>query len=258
MPIGLSRSLDMPLGNILSAPSVSLTDWIQGPKDRAVQETEEKVAAASCGQRDRKVDSNSAAVCEVDAVVSADSHTHRRVGPIRAALMASVAICAGFAAYHRIGTEANAEIIEFTTNIAGGFLAVGMTDDQPGFVFFSAIDRPKVNVSAECSVSSVGGVYTELHVTTPATQWYHRLRGPLAILVGPDGKPQTVPVAWTVEEFKTIRNSADCLAPQGKRKTRCGAPFADLDEVFGNWPAQRVPAEVRTFAARYRQGDHSH
>ncbi len=34
-----------------------------------------------------------------------------------------------YAAYERIGTTANADTVEFTQNLAGGFLAVGMTED---------------------------------------------------------------------------------------------------------------------------------
>ena len=204
------------------------------------------------------IDGRIPVVGDADVTDSPECRTRRRLGPIRATLMASVVICVGFAVYNRIGTAANAEIIEFTSNLAGGFLAVGMTDDQPGFILLSAIDRPGVDVSAERSTNSVAGIYTELHVTTPATEWYHRLRGPLAILVGADGAPRSIPVAWNVEAFKAIRDSADCLAPHGTRRARCGAPFADLDELFGSWPAQDVPVEVRTFVAGYRRSDVSH
>ncbi len=65
----------------------------------------------------------------------------RRISPIMKTLIASVVFAVVFAAFQRIGTTANADVVEYTRNLAGGFLAVGMTEDQPGFIALSALDQ---------------------------------------------------------------------------------------------------------------------
>ena len=68
---------------------------------------------------------------DMNAVASAPSCQARdhRWRPIPVTLFLSVIAMMAYAAYERIGTTANADTVEFTQTLAGGFLAVGMTED---------------------------------------------------------------------------------------------------------------------------------
>ncbi len=63
------------------------------------------------------------------AAASSCQACDRRWRPIRVTLFVSVIAMMAYAAYERIGTTANADTVEFTQNLAGGFLAVRMTED---------------------------------------------------------------------------------------------------------------------------------
>lgn len=175
----------------------------------------------------------------------------RRVNPITITLAISVAVAGGYATYQRVGTTANANTVEYTPNLAGGFLAVGMTEDQPGFIVLSTLDQGKVDVNATQTSNRVAGTHTVVEVQTPLGTHRTRLRGPQIILVTEHGAVEGYPVDWTVDEFNAVREAADCSHAAAVKKQRCGAPLADLQEAFAAWPAGRVPDRVRTFLAPF-------
>ena len=133
----------------------------------------------------------------------------RRWRPIPVTLFVSVIAMTAYAAFHRIGTTANADVVEFTRNLAGGFLAVGMTEDQPGFILLSMLDQENVEVDTVQTINHVAGTRTVVEVQTPRDTTRIRLRGPLVILVSEDGAVGRHDVHWTIKEFNALREAAD-------------------------------------------------
>lgn len=176
----------------------------------------------------------------------------RRISPIALTALASVAFAGGYSAYHRIGTTANADSVEYTLNLAGGFLAVGMTEDQPGFFVLSALDQEEVDVTAAQTINRLAGTHTIVDVRTPRGTTRTRLRGPQVILVTKEGGVEKHAVDWTVAEFNALRAAADCSHEAAAKKRRCGAPFIDLQEAFAKWPSERVPNRVLAFLASFK------
>ena len=175
----------------------------------------------------------------------------RRISPITKTLVASIVFAGAYAAFERIGTTANADVVEYTRNLAGGFLAVGMTEDQPGFIVLSALDQDKVEVNAARKKNHLTGTYTVIDIQTPQGLTQNRLRGPQVILVTEEGSVEEFNVDWTVKEFNALRESADCSHEAAVKKHRCGAPFTDLQEAFAKWPDESVPDRVRAFLEPY-------
>lgn len=177
------------------------------------------------------------------------STTRRRLGPIPVTLALACAIGGGYVAYQRVGTTANADVIEFTPNLADGFVAVGFTEDQPGFVVLSAVNQPLVEITTELVSNRLAGTHTVVGVHTRQGQWRKRLRGPQLVLIDKNGRIDTAPIDWSLEEFAAIRNRIDC--DHGGGSKRCGAPFTDLHEFFAGWAEQRVPEAARRFLAPF-------
>lgn len=185
----------------------------------------------------------------------------RRISPITLTLVLSIAFAVVYTAFQRIGTTANADSVEYTQNLAGGFLAVGMTKDQPGFIVLSALDQEQVEVSAAQTKNSLAGTHTVVAIQTPQATTSVRLRGPQVILVSEQGDVEGYNIDWTVEEFNTLREAADCSHEAATKKHRCGTPFTDLQEAFAKWPKERVPEEVRAFVEPFkdrRKHKHEH
>lgn len=176
----------------------------------------------------------------------------RCTSPITKTLIASILFAGAYAAFHRIGTTANANVVEYTRNLTGGFLAVGMTEDQPGFIALSVLDRDEVDVSAAQTSNSLAGTHTVVEVQSPRGARRIRLRGPQVILVSADGEAETYAVGWTVDEFNTLREAADCSHVTATKRHRCGAPFTDLQEALAKWPGERVPDRVRAFLEPFK------
>lgn len=176
----------------------------------------------------------------------------RRISPIAITALASLAFAGAYSAYHRIGTTANADAVEYTANLAGGFLAVGMTEDQPGFFVLSALDQAQINVTAIQTANRLAGTHTVVAIRTPRGTTRTRLRGPKVMLVTKDGRVEKHAVGWTVHEFNALRAAADCSYEAATKKHRCGAPFTDLQEAFADWPAERVPDRVLSFLAAFK------
>ncbi|MFQ5591206.1 MAG: hypothetical protein ACE5HE_08600 [Phycisphaerae bacterium] len=176
----------------------------------------------------------------------------RRCGPVPATLLLSVIALTAYAGYERLGTTANADSVEFTQNLAGGFLAVGMTEDHPGFIVLSVLDQDEVEVKATQMVNRVAGTHTVVEVRTPRDAARMRLRGPQVILVSEEGVVERHSVEWTVEEFDALREAADCSHEAAVKKHRCGTPFTDLQESLARWPNSRVPEGVHAFLAPFK------
>ena len=191
-----------------------------------------------------------------DVIVSTENPCgaarRRRISPITKTLVASIVFAGAYAAFQRIGTTANADAVEYTRDLAGGFLAVGMTEDQPGFIVLSALDQDKVEVSAAQTKNRLVGTHTVVDIRTPHSTTRTRLRGPQVILVSEQGAIEQYNVDWTAEEFNALREAADCSHEAAVKKHRCGAPFTDLQEAFAKWPRERVPERVRAFVEPFR------
>ncbi len=183
----------------------------------------------------------------------------RRWRPIPVTLFVGVSIVAGYVAYERVGTTANADSVEFTKNLAGGFLAVGMTEDQPGFVVLSALDQKVVEVNSVQFINHIAGTHTVVEIQTPDRKQSTRLRSPQVILISEQGDVQEYRVDWTVEEFNSLREAADCSHEAAIKKHRCGAPFTELQEAFAKWPPGRVPDRVLAFLEPFKDDEaHAH
>lgn len=172
--------------------------------------------------------------------------------PIPLTLLLSVIAVTAYVAFQRIGTTANADAVEYTQNLAGGFLAVGMTEDQPGFIVLSALDQKYVRVKASQTKNQLAGTHTIVDVETPNGTTQSRLRGPQVILISEDGVVEKHTVRWTIEDFNFLREAADCSHEAAIKKHRCGAPFTDLQEAFARWHGERVPDEVRAFVEPFK------
>lgn len=111
-------------------------------------------------------------------------------------LLNGAVAAAAYAAFERIGTRANADTVEFTTNFGGGFLAIGMTDDQSGFIVPSILDPEQVVVSAEQVRGVAPGTHTLVEVRTPRQRWSAWLRDPEVIMAGEQGTVAVHRVEW--------------------------------------------------------------
>ncbi len=146
-------------------------------------------------------------------------------------LLAAGGLLVGYCGFERISTRANADKIEFSTNYGGGFLAVGKTESQPGFIVLSALDQEQVDVSAQQSRSMTTGTHTMIEIRTPRERWLTRLRKPQVIIVAADGTISARSVGWSIADFAAIEVALDCEHPTPSGRHRCGAPFANLQEI---------------------------
>lgn len=169
--------------------------------------------------------------------------------PIPVALLSAVLVCAGVVAFERLGTVANADTVETTQNQTGGFLAVGMTARQPGFVLVSALEEKDVSLDTRRSVNKLAGTHTKLFVKTHSQTWQARLRKPLVITIDHDGTIRSSAVDWPVHTFRLVRDAVDCDQRSSTKPKHCGAPFLDLKERVAKWPPDTVPACLREFLA---------
>jgi len=169
----------------------------------------------------------------------------KRLGPIPVTLALAVVFGGGYVAYQRIGTTANADAVEYTRNLADGFVAVGFTEEQPGFVVLSALNQPLVDINTDLVSNRLAGTHTIVQIKTSKAQWKKRLRGPELVVIDKDGRIDSTPVDWSPADFAAIRKGIDCEHEGGSH--RCGDPFADLHELFAGWDKQRIPQKARRF-----------
>ncbi len=175
----------------------------------------------------------------------------RRISPITITLVATSVFAAAYAMFHRVGTTANADTVEFTRNLTGGFLAIGMTDEQAGFVALSRMDQADIELHADQDNNTLAGTHTIVDIQTPSGTTHIRLRGPKAILISKQGEVEALNIDWTVDEFNTIRQAIDCSGHSAYTKKRCGAPFTDLHLLFTQWQSTRIPDRIHAFLKPY-------
>lgn len=174
-----------------------------------------------------------------------------RRGPSRAfwtVLLIVFALTGAYVAYQRIGTTANVEQLEFSQNLAGGFLALGMTDDEPGVLVLSQRDRAKVEIAAYMLANAVTGRATHVEIEIEKRPWKRRLRGPRMITIDLDGGIESAPLPWTFDDFAAVRDAVDCeKAVLHNPTVRCGMPFADLFDFCKRLPDDKKPELLRRF-----------
>ena len=153
---------------------------------------------------------------------------------------------AGYVAFERGGTSANADTVASFENFAGGFVAVGMTGHEPGFVVASALDEDDVGVHAQISTNALSGRHTTVRVKSPRQEMEHRLRSPLVIVVHPDGVMTSAEVGWSLGQFQELMDCMDCEKVVEGRPRRCGEPFRDMQEACSAWGGG-VPRNLREF-----------
>jgi len=185
-----------------------------------------------------------APTAEAPRAQAAGRRRMRLLNPIPLVACGSILIAVGDAAYERIGTSANVELIEWTASYSGGGFAVGMTERQPGIVVLSALETEKISVDAVLRHSPLGGTATELTIATPSGRVQRRLRGPLLITIDADGKVAFTRVSWSRDDFNAIRRAVDC---ESGSAVRCGAPFLDFADLLAKWPRERVPSAATQF-----------
>lgn len=167
--------------------------------------------------------------------------------PVPATLLVAVVIGAGFTAYQRIGTLANVDLVETTRNLPGGFLAIGMTGDQPGFLLLSAFEEKDVTIDADRYTHFLTGAHTRLRIQTSTQTWTNRLRKPVVITIDGKGHIAAGTVDWPLHTFKTLADAADCQHASPLIEKHCGAPFLDIQARIAKWPLDMVPVHLRTF-----------
>ena len=177
--------------------------------------------------------------------------TPRPHGRWASIVFVAVLVAGTYVAYQRIGTTANVDTITFAENYAGGFIAVGMSDRQPGFIALSALDRTDLRIEADKVEQGLAGRHTNVRVTTPQAQWQKRLRGPRIVLINSDGAVESLPIEWTRADFTRVLEGLDCGHEKGKQARACGQPFSDLRHTLEHWPEYSVPEKVRRFLKHY-------
>ena len=165
--------------------------------------------------------------------------------------LSAIVIGGGFVAYQRTSIVANADIVETTSNESGGFMAIGMTESQPGFLLFSALEEKDVALDTEQATHFLAGTRTRLVVETPAQQWSKRLRKPVVITVDTDGSVHTSTVDWPLHTFETLADTADCEHESPVMEKHCDAPFLDVKTRIAKWPMDTVPTNLETFLATH-------
>ena len=178
-----------------------------------------------------------------------DSKTRRRwwTAPLPTTLIVAAVIGASFTAYQRIGTSANVDVVETTRNVPGGFIAVGMTENQPGFLLVSTLDQKDVTIDTERHPHFLGGMHTKLRIQTSTQSWSKRLRKPVVITIDDNGNIQTTTVDWPLHTFQTLAETADCQHESPLFTKHCGAPFVDMRARIAKWPLNTVPVHLRAF-----------
>jgi len=175
----------------------------------------------------------------------------RRISPVSVVGMVALFVVAGFTAYGRIGTSANADNVEFTTNLNGGFMAIGMTREQPGFLVLSKLDKKSVSIQTVQSINRVTGTHTLVDIETAQMNSHVRLRGPTVFIVDDEGHIFSENLAWSAQNFLTARHAVDCSFEASLAKKSCGQPFSDLQKAMCSWEGVAVPSSLRTFLLRY-------
>jgi len=164
-------------------------------------------------------------------------------------LLVVVALPASFVAYERVGTHANVSVVKYADDAAGGFLAVGYSETQPGILVASALDRSDVRIDTHQTSYLLAGTHTDVDIVTPSARCHKRLRGPLVITIDASGGLTATTVDWPVHTMRTIAEAADCHELSTLMEKHCGALFLDIRARMDKWPPDTVPLNLRAFLA---------
>lgn len=179
-----------------------------------------------------------------------------RVARVTLLLGAGLLIAGGYAAWQRFGTVADVTHIETFEDYSGGFVAVGLSPDKPGFLCLSRVPRDQLELVALHHENVLGGSWTTLLVRTPHQTWRHRLRSPVVVLIDELGGVEGIPVGWPRSRFIWVRDRVDCERGHAKR---CGRPLDDLARRLAAGPPDLVPPKVLAFLQRPRlRSDDAH
>ncbi|MFQ5422563.1 MAG: hypothetical protein ACE5F9_01130 [Phycisphaerae bacterium] len=159
-----------------------------------------------------------------------------------------LALAGGYVLYERIGTTANVEVVETYQRFAGGFLAVGHTDSEPGILVLSRLEDRIVRIDATLHRNWATGTSTRVAVSTPEATWRHRLRGPEVVMIDADGSIQTTGVDWSAEDFTSISRAVNCDDATAPHEG-CGRPFHDFQQWLSAG-SHAVPDAIHQFLAR--------
>jgi len=157
-------------------------------------------------------------------------------------------LAGGYVLYERIGTTANVEVVETYQRFAGGFLAVGHADSEPGVLILSRLEDRIVRIDATLHRNWATGTSTRVAVSTPKAAWRHRLRGPEVVMIDTDGGIQTAGVDWSAEDFAQISRAVNCNDATAPHEG-CGRPFHDFQKWLSA-DGRAVPDAIREFLAR--------
>jgi hypothetical protein len=174
-----------------------------------------------------------------------------RVSPaFRRVMIGLTLITTAYVLYERVSTSANADRITHLQSYGDEMVAIGMTENQPGFVLLARLPSSQVSVEADMRSNWLTGQQTLVSVHTPAGTTSIRLRDPQAIMVHEDGTVIKTRVPWTLDEFGRLLHAADCASGGREHQHRCGHPFEDVAHALASWPEQRVPASLREFVKK--------
>lgn len=190
-------------------------------------------------------------VRQADPLV-ADRRTTPLLGSraFRRVIAGIVLVAAAYILYERLGTSANADQITHFQSYADAAVAIGMTDDQPGFVLLSKLPASQVTVTAAMHSNWLTGPRTTVSVRTPLGTSRIRLRAPQAIMVQDDGTVTTASVPWTDDSFGRLLHAADCSSQCSEHVHRCGQPLEGIARTLASWPPESVPRPLQLFMAR--------
>lgn len=160
---------------------------------------------------------------------------------------AIVFTAAGYVGYERFGTRANADRISHLESYGDEAVAIGLTDEQPGFLLLARLSPRRVSVDAVIQSNWLTGRQTLVQVHTPLGATAIRLRRPQVIMVREDGTVDSASVRWTLAEFDQLVHAADCATNCRDHPHRCGQPLDDVGDALATWPMDLVPQSLREF-----------
>lgn len=173
----------------------------------------------------------------------------RRLARLTMVIGGALLVAGGYAAWQRFGTVADVTHIETIEDYAGGFVAVGVSPEKPGFLCLSRVPRDRLELVAVHHENWLAGTWTTLTIRTARGRWTHRLRTPVVIMVDPRGRVDAVPVRWPRSRFLWLRDCVDCERGDARR---CGRPLDDLAVRLAAQPPDQVPPAVLAFLRHAR------
>jgi|GEM_PF-3237450 len=181
----------------------------------------------------------------------AEKRLAKRTG-IHVFIFVSVILLFAYGTYHRIGTTAAIDEIVDTPRYAGGFLAIGTSDDRPGALILSEVERKHVGLFAQTSSNPVAGRVTRLTVEALGERKTFRLRSPLLIVIKENGNIETAHLNWSRQGLLDAFASASCSnADASQVRLRCGVPFVELASYLKQDDVPAIPDAGRQFLEQF-------